>query len=417
MSTEHTPTPTFPQTESSKRVRDELKNELFISVTHLTDALVRDAHERGASDIHIDPEPESIRVRMRTDGLLENAYIFPKGIHAELIARLKILSGLRTDEHFVPQDGRFRFSLSDSSWIDIRISIAPTYYGENAVLRLLSSNAAQCTLEELGISIDDKRLVYQALSRSTGMIIVTGPTGSGKTTTLYTLMKILAEQNVSLVTIEDPIEYSMPGIRQMQANPQTGLTFAKGLRAMLRQDPDILMIGEIRDTETAGLAVNAALTGHLVLSTLHTSDAATTLPRLLDMHIEPYLIASTVRLVIAQRLVRRICKDCTYPIHLSPEERASFTNSESTEDDLPLIAYKGRGCAFCNESGYRGRVGIYELLPISAPIQEAINRRATAREVRAVAASLGIRSMDTDGLKKVADGETTIEEILRIRYE
>ncbi len=307
--------------DSSQSVHDELKNGLFVSVIRLTEALLTDAHDQGVSDIHLDPQINDIRVRMRVDGLLEDAYLFPKEVHAELIARLKILAGLRTDEHFAPQDGRFRFSPHTSSvdnfWVDIRISIAPTYYGENAVLRLLSSHAEQFTLGELGMRPEYERIVRQSLSRSTGMVIVTGPTGSGKTTTLYTLMRILAKQSVSLVTIEDPIEYSMPGICQIQANQHTGLTFAKGLRSILRQDPDILMVGEIRYGVTAGLAVNAALTGHLVLTTLHTNDAATTLPRLLDMHVEPYLIASTAKLVIAQRLVSSLCTECKYIFPLS----------------------------------------------------------------------------------------------------
>ncbi|CAN5727000.1 hypothetical protein BH11PAT2_BH11PAT2_06610 [soil metagenome] len=408
-------------TESSQRVHDELKNELFISVTRLTDAFITDAYERGVSDIHIDPEPSGIRVRMRVDGLLVDAYQFPTTVHAELIARLKILSGLRTDEHFAPQDGRFRFTPrsanDESSWIDIRISIVPTYYGENAVLRLLSSHAEHFSLAELGMHPDDERLAHHALSRSTGMVIVTGPTGSGKTTTLYTLIRILAKRSVSLVTIEDPVEYSMPGVRQIQANQRTGLTFAKGLRSILRQDPDILMVGEIRDTETAGLAVHAALTGHLVLSTLHTNDAATTLPRLLDMHIEPYLISSTVRLVIAQRLVRRICTKCRYKVKISVQERASLDIDSHAEARELTHSFKGKGCESCNRSGYRGRIGVYELLPISDQMQEAINRRASARELRALAETFGMRSMDADGIRKIAEGQTTIEEILRIRHE
>ncbi len=405
------------RTESSQRIHDELTNGLFISVMRLIDALIMDAYIRGVSDIHIDPETDTLRVRMRIDGFLDEAYAFPNDVHAELIARLKILAGLRTDEHFLPQDGRFRFSLPDTSWIDIRISIAPTFYGENAVMRLLSSKTEQSSLGELGIFSDDEHLLHQALSRSTGMIIVTGPTGSGKTTTLYTLMRILAKRSISLVTIEDPIEYSMPGVSQIQANQRTGLTFAKGLRSILRQDPDVLMVGEIRDAETAGLATNAALTGHLVLSTLHTSDAATTLPRLLDMGIEPYLIASTIRLVIAQRLVRRICGSCIYEIELSPEERVTLFGPNPSQDTVLSHAYKGKGCASCNGTGYKGRLGVYELLPITEELQEAISRRASAQELRALATTLGMRSMGIDGIRKIGSGETTIEEILRIRHE
>ncbi|MEO6536144.1 MAG: GspE/PulE family protein [Candidatus Paceibacterota bacterium] len=401
---------------SSQRVHDELQKGLSVSVIRLTDALIEDAYQLRASDIHLDPELEQLRVRMRIDGVLEEHYQFPKQIHAELIARLKILAGLRTDEHFLPQDGRFRSFLSDLTWIDIRISIAPTYHGENAVLRLLSSHTEHFTLSELGMSPENEQVLQQTLSRSTGMIVVTGPTGSGKTTTLYSLMRILAKRAVSLVSIEDPIEYSMPGISQIQTDQRTGLTFARGLRSILRQDPDILMVGEIRDTETAGLAVNAALTGHLVLTTLHTNDAATTLPRLLDMKIEPYLIASTVRLVIAQRLVRRICSDCKEEIELSIEE-ASLLDTEFNIGNTLDRVFRGAGCAACNGTGYRGRVCLYEFLPIPATIQEAIIRRASVRELHALATELGIRTMHADGIQKIKAGETTIEEILRIRYE
>jgi type II secretory ATPase GspE/PulE/Tfp pilus assembly ATPase PilB-like protein len=405
------------RTESSQRVHDELTNGLFISVIKLIDACIIDAYVRRVSDIHIDPETDGLRVRMRADGLLEDAYVFPRDVHAELIARLKILSGLRTDEHFMPQDGRFRFTLPDATWVDIRISIAPTFHGENAALRLLTSRAEQASLSELGMCADDEHILKQALARSTGLIIVTGPTGSGKTTTLYTLMRILAKRSISLVTIEDPIEYSMPGVSQIQANQRTGLTFAKGLRSILRQDPDVLMVGEIRDGETAGLATNAALTGHLVLSTLHTNDAVSTLPRLLDMGVESYLIACTVRLIIAQRLVRRICSGCKEEIDLTPEQRVTLFGTTSDSASILSHAYKGIGCDLCNGTGYAGRLGVYELLPISEQIQEAISRHVTVHELRTLAEEQGMRSMTVDGISKIASGETTIEEILRIRYE
>ena len=398
-------------------VEEILALEGKLSVIALTEAYIRSAHMRGASDIHIDPRENELILRFRVDGLLIKAYSFPKKLHAECIARLKILAGLRTDEHFIPQDGRFRIELRENEWVDVRISIAPTYYGENAVLRLLSTNTESLTLLDLGFSKAQERLLSRTLTQTDGMILVTGPTGSGKTTTLYALMRTIAHHPLSLVTIEDPIEYSMDGVNQMQTNHQTGFTFARGLRSILRQDPDVLMVGEIRDQETAGLAINAALTGHLIFSTLHTIDAASTLPRLLDMQIEPYIIASTVRLVIAQRLIRRICPGCRMKYSLSTDQRAHLANEFDSGRELPEILYRGAGCSACGGSGYKGRVGIYELLLVTSDLEHAIARRASARELRKIAQSAGMQSLETDGLAKVANGLTTIEELIRIRHD
>ena len=284
-------------------------------------------------------------------------------------------------------------------------------------MRLLSDKAEEYTLESLGFSASDQKKIKRALSRPYGMILATGPTGSGKTTSLYTLLKILNTKEVSIVTIEDPIEYAVSGIEQIQVNPRTGLNFANGLRSILRQDPNIIMVGEIRDAETAGIAVNTALTGHLLLSSLHTNDSATTLPRLLDLGIEPYLIASTVNVAIGQRLVRKVCSDCRVPDRLTESERKSLT------DVIPAALlkgkkfYKGKGCEACGGTGYRGRVGLYEVLLLDADIREAILRKASGDEINALALKQGMTPMLHDGVEKAAAGQTTIQEVLRILHE
>ena len=336
-----------------------------------------------------------------------------------MIARIKILAGLRTDEHQGAHDGRFRINLGEGQGsIDIRVSIVPTYYGENAVLRLLSDRAHEFTLESLGFTLENKEKIMRSAARPHGMILATGPTGSGKTTTLYTLVKLLNKPESSIITIEDPIEYAISGINQIQVNARTELTFANGLRSMLRQDPNVIMVGEIRDVETAGLAVNIALTGHLVLSTLHTNDAPTTLPRLLDMRVEPYLIASTVNIAIGQRLVRRICEHCKEQYTMSDAESASLC------DVIPAdllkkhrIFYRGRGCDNCGNSGYRGRQGLHEVLEVDLAVREAILRKASSDELRTIALKNGMVPMIVDGFHKAVKGVTTIEEILRMRYE
>lgn len=300
--------------------------------------------------------------------------------------RVKVLASLRTDEHQAAQDGRFRLRCHESDrFVDLRVSIVPTYHGENVVLRILSDKAENYSLALLGFSEDDQRKITAAIQQPNGMILATGPTGSGKTTTLYTLVKMLNQPEVSILTIEDPIEYSIAHITQMQVNPRVGLTFANGLRSILRQDPNIIMVGEIRDAETASIAVNTALTGHLLLSTLHTNDSATTLPRLLDMGIDPYLVASTVSIAIAQRLVRKICTDCRY-----------------------------LGCDACGDTGFAGRVCINEVLVADDTIREAILKKASASDIRKLAIANGMTTMLEDGRHKVREGVTTIEEVLRV---
>jgi len=390
------------------KVKKELEQSGNISIIALIDALIEEAHRSRVSDIHIDPLVKKVRIRFRIDGVLQEAYTFPKEINSEVISRIKVLSKLRTDEHQATQDGRFRYVFPEiNEFVDFRVSIMPTYHGENAVLRLLSDKAEQFTLENLGFNATDRKKIEDALKKSSGMILATGPTGSGKTTTLYTLIKMLNSKEVSIITIEDPIEYAVEGVEQIQVNPRSGLTFANGLRSILRQDPNIIMVGEIRDTETAGMAVNTALTGHLLLSTLHTNDAATTLPRLLDMGIEEYLVASTVSIAIGQRLVRKICKHCKEKIELTEKTILLHSN----------YVYKGKGCGECNQSGYSGRICINEVLVADSEIREAILRKASADEIRKIAVKNGMTTMFEDGFRKVEAGETTIEEVLRVIHE
>lgn len=359
-----------------------------ISIVALIDALIRHAHAVRASDIHIDPIPTAVRVRLRIDGVLHDRFSFPKEIHAEVIARIKVLAGLRSDEHFATQDGRFRFEGEGKEVVDVRVSIAPLYHGENAVLRLLANRIGDATLQTLGLSSANIAQIHTALRKPHGMILATGPTGSGKTTMLYALLTLLNDPSVSIITIEDPIEYAIEGIKQIPVRERSGLTFAKGLRSILRQDPDIIMVGEIRDSETAGIAVSAALTGHLLFSTLHTKDAAATLPRLLDMGIEPYLVASTISVVIGQRLVRKICTSCSR-----------------------------QGCTMCGGSGYRGRVAIHEVLVADDAITEAIMQGMSAGDIRTIACKNGMVTMHDDGLAKAHAGITSVEEVMRVIYE
>ena len=371
-----------------------------------------------ASDIHIDPTQAGLVVRLRIDGMLQDKFSFNKKIHPEIISRIKIMSGLRTDEHQAAQDGRFRTVLQHDVPIDVRVSITPTYYGENAVLRLLADIAEEFTLDTLGCSPENKKKILDAIKRPHGMILATGPTGSGKTTTLYTLLKMLNQKTVSIVTIEDPVEYAVSGITQIQINAHSGLTFASGLRSILRQDPNIIMVGEIRDAETASIAVNTALTGHLILSTLHTSDAATTLPRLLDMGIDSYLVASTVNLVIGQRLVRKICERCREGYTLSVGERESLKSVLLPGQlDESQTFYRGRGCEACEGTGYAGRIGIHEVMVIDQEVREAILKKASAVNIKEIAKKNGMTPLFADGCMKAEEGKTTIEEVLRTMRE
>ena len=408
----------MPEKTLKEAVARELARGDERSIIDIVDTLIAYAHGVRASDIHIDPADKDVRVRLRVDGVLQKTCTVPKEVHDEVISRIKVLSGLRTDEHQAAQDGRFRMYLPDGIPVDIRVSIAPTYHGENAVLRLLIDKEENFSLGALGFSKSDQKKINDAASRPTGMILSTGPTGSGKTTTLYTILKKLNREDVSIVTIEDPIEYAVDGIEQIQVNSTSGLTFANGLRSILRQDPNIIMVGEIRDRETAGIAVNTALTGHLLLSTLHTNDASTTLPRLLDMGIEPYLVASTVNIAIGQRLVRRICEKCKEERELSESERKRMLEIVPQAVVVAdLKRYEGKGCAVCGDTGYRGRVCVNEILVIDDDVREAILEQLPASDIRKIAVRNGMTTMLVDGMSKVQEGVTTFEEVLRVISE
>jgi len=401
-----------------KKISEELKKENDISIVNLVASVIEHAHATRASDIRITPTKKNVRVRLRVDGVLQDVFTIPLRIHNEVVSRIKILSSLRTDEHQAAQDGRFRIDLESVGPVDIRVSITPTYHGQNIVMRILADKAEEYSLEMLGFSEGDKEKLLKAVKKPFGMILSTGPTGSGKTTTLYTLIKMLNNPEVSIITIEDPIEYSVDDIEQIQVNPRTNLTFSNGLRSVLRQDPDIIMVGEVRDPETAGLAVNTALTGHLLFSTLHTTDSATSLPRLLDMGIEPYLIASTVNIVIGQRLVRRICRDCGKEHNLTDIEKKSLQETlpnEKLKNNQSFM--RGVGCDSCNGSGYHGRIGINEVLVVDDDIRDAFLRRASSSEIKKLAIENGMTPMIIDGFNKAAEGITTIEEILRVIHE
>ncbi len=399
-------------------IEEELALGGQLSIINLIDTLIAYAYHVRASDIHIDPQEKSVRVRFRIDGVLQDMHSLPKQIISEVISRIKILSNLRTDEHQTPQDGRFRIVIQDVGPVDIRVAITPSYYGESSVMRLLSDKAEQFSLESLGFNEKDREKITKAAQNPYGMILATGPTGSGKTTTLYTILKLLNTKDVSIITIEDPIEYAVENIKQIQANPRAGLTFASGLRSILRQDPDIIMVGEIRDEETAGLAVNTALTGHLLLSTLHTNDSATTLPRLLDMKIEPYLVASTVNIAIGQRLVRKICSDCKTEKKMTDAEYKSFSGALTTKIiGTSKKFYKGTGCESCNQTGYNGRVGIHEVMILEGKIRDAILSKSSASEIKRIAVENGMTTMIEDGFHKASEGLTTIDEVLRVIHE
>jgi type IV pilus assembly protein PilB len=393
-------------------------------------ALIIEAHVVRASDVHLDPGEKVLTARLRVDGKLRDVHALPNRLHAEILARIKILAGLRTDEHQAPQDGRFRFELPSSAaagaspsapsqTIDIRVSIAPTYYGENAVLRLLASSDSLSTLSSLGCSQSQQALIMRALERPHGMILITGPTGSGKTSTLYALLRILNTREVSIITVEDPVEYALEGVVQIPIPADTSrkISFASGLRSILRQDPNIIGVGEIRDSETATLATNAALTGHLLLSTLHTTDAPTAIPRLMDLHIEPYLIASTLSLVISQRLVRRLCRVCRVRKPLKVAQKAALQRLFPPETVLMKERYESKGCHACKGSGSDGRMGLFEVLILDGPVREAALHKPSAHELRTLAVSQGMMPLLHDGVRKAAEGFISLDEVLALVTE
>src|SRR3989344_3372146 len=391
------------------RLSDEAPIEKIVTL------LIESAYQDKASDIHIEPQEKDSLIRFRIDGILHDVLFLPKNFHDRVISRIKILSRLRTDEHLSAQDGKMRAKLEEED-LDIRVSILPIADGEKAVLRLLAARYRQFSLIDLGMNEEDLKRVTSAYNKSYGMVLSTGPTGCGKTTTIYAILKILNTREKNITTIEDPVEYRIMGVNQIQTNPKTNLTFANGLRSILRQDPNVVFVGEIRDDETAGIAVNAALTGHLVLSTLHTNDAATSLPRPLDMGVEPFLVASTVNVIIAQRLVRRICDACRTETQVARENLAKNLPDEIFAKHFgngPVIKiYRGTGCRICHQTGFQGRVGAFEVLEVSNEIRKLITKKEDSDIISKQAISEGMTTILDDGLDKVVKGVTTIEEVL-----
>jgi type II secretory ATPase GspE/PulE/Tfp pilus assembly ATPase PilB-like protein len=367
-------------------------------------------HDR-ASDIHIEPEQKSLQVRYRIDGLLHEALSPPKHLQAAIISRLKILAQLDIAESRIPQDGRFQVTVQGRE-IDIRVSTLPTVYGENVVLRLLDKSSLMLNLEELGLGPEPLRLFKGMLASSYGVILVSGPTGSGKTTTLYSALQAINTPDKNIITIEDPVEYRLKGIRQSQVNVKAGLTFASGLRSILRQDPDIIMVGEIRDQETAKIAVEAALTGHLVLSTIHTNDAPGGLTRLTEMGVEPFLTASATIGIVAQRLVRKLCERCKKPYQ--PNSVALSELNLKKEIAKDVVLYRGEGCSACRNTGFTGRLGIYEVMTINQEIQELALSHSASAQIKRAAFRNGMLSLRQDGLAKALKGVTSLEEVIRV---
>ena len=426
--------------EAKEELKDLSKVEDVIKeapVAKIVSTLVEYAIKGRASDIHIEPLEDKTRVRYRIDGILQERVVLPLKVHEALISRIKILSNLKIDEKRIPQDGRFSFKVGDQA-VDLRISTLPTVHGEKIVMRLLPKAGSAPTLSDLGLRGMGLKIFEENITRPNGIILITGPTGSGKTTTLFAALSKINSPKVNIVTLEDPVEYQIPGVNQVQINPVAGLTFASGLRSFLRQDPNIIMVGEIRDSETAGLAIQAALTGHLVFSTLHTNSSAGALPRLLDMGAETFLLASSMNAIVAQRVVRKICVDCkdsleptelivqniksvlgnlanpTTEKKLSPEEVKDIEEVSGTKK---FKIYKGKGCDKCSDSGYKGRVGVFEVLNITEKIGKLILERSPSTEIEKTAIADGMISMKQDGYLKALEGETTIEEVIRVAQD
>jgi len=393
-----------------------------LPVISILDNIIDHAVSLNASDIHFEPLPNSLLVRFRVDGVLEEILNLQKLIENVLVARVKVLANMQVDEHRTPQDGRFHFENSEGSMIDLRVNIIPIMHGEKVEMRLLKNSARPLTFEDLGMEAKSIKLVMDEIQKPHGMVLVTGPTGHGKTTTLYSILHILNTPKVNITTIEDPIEYEIMRVNQTQVNSKAGITFGSGLRALLRQNPDIIMVGEIRDNETVEIAVHAALTGHLVLSSLHTNDAASALPRLLDMGAPAFLLSSTVNVIIAQRLVRRICTSCINSFKITAEIKSLIAAQIKASGDkhiksIPKSLYRGKGCNLCNHTGFLGQIGIYEVLPVSDNLREMILGSRTVGEIKKAAISEGLTTMFEDGLQKVEKGITTIDEVLRVVRE
>jgi type IV pilus assembly protein PilB len=416
-------------------------------IAQTVNLLLEYAIRSSASDVHIEPREDYVQIRYRIDGVLKEVNRLPRNVMNALVSRIKILSNLKIDERRLPQDGRFKIKVAGKQYA-LRVSTLPVVDGEKIVMRILDESNQSVTLEELGYWGHSLEVINQALTEPNGMILITGPTGSGKSTSLFSILTILNTPDVNISTVEDPVEYKIPGVNQTQTNAKAGMTFASGLRALLRQDPNIIMVGEIRDTETANLGIQAALTGHLVFSTLHTNNAATSLPRLLDMNIEPFLIASTVKAVVGQRLVRRLCMVCRqshvpdkaeadavmrlfnlrqgqtfsyiHGLEQQAQKQQIGANTPLSTSDVTITALwraSPEGCEECNHTGYKGRIGIYEALGNTIPVQKMIVSNATSNQIQDQAISEGMVTMQTDGLIKALRGDTTVEEVLRVTKE
>lgn len=382
----------------------------------IVDQIIEDALLLKASDIHCEPREKEVVIRFRVDGILHDAGKIPKEYYENIVNRIKVKSKLRIDEHFNPQDGAIRFITKSSSLpVDLRVSIIPTLDGEKIAIRILSSYVRDLNLTDIGLSEELYQQVLKSSKKPFGMILVTGPTGSGKSTTLYSIIKIVNTKDKNITTIEDPVEYKIAGVNQIQANSQTNLTFAKGLRSVMRQDPNIILVGEIRDLETADIAVNASLTGHLLLSTFHSNNAVTAIPRFIDMGVEPFLVGSTLELIISQRLVRRICDSCKVSYDITDKEIDRLGEGLSKYfKDKTFSLYKGKGCRACSNTGFKGRIGVFEFLTISGELQDLIAKSPSAKDINDLVRKQGFKTMFDDGMDKVKSGITTIEELIRV---
>lgn len=403
--------------ESLEEANRKTGQESEPPIIKIVETIINYAYQNNASDIHIEPEVDAALLRFRMDGVLHDIISFSLEIFPQIVSRVKVLAKLRIDEHQEPQDGKIQY-LFENKPLDIRVSIVPVKKGEKVVMRLLSERARQISLVSLGVSQKDLEKIKEGYEKPYGMILASGPTGCGKTTTLYAILKILNKRDVNIMTIEDPIEYDIEGVNQMQVNTKANLTFGNGLRSILRQDPNIILVGEIRDEETANIAVSAAMTGHLMLSSLHTNDAATALPRLFDMNIEPFIIASTVNIIIAQRLVRKIHGACRVSKNVERRSLVGLLDEEMLTKifgmQQQIRLYEGKGCAGCHNTGYDDRTGIFEVMLMDEDIRQAIIAKKDSNALKQIARKNGMKTILEDGLEKVKIGETTIEEVLRV---
>lgn len=401
------------------RGRDKSKISVEdVPVIKLVNMMIAEAVRDGASDVHIAPEKDHVIVRYRIDGLLHEVDHYPKNLHSGVVSRIKVVANLDIAETRIPQDGRIRMDL-ENQIVDTRISVMPTIHGENIVIRLLNLHNALMSLEELGLPPDRLKQFKDLIGKPYGIILITGPTGSGKTTTLYAVLNQINSPEKHIVTIEDPVEYQLPLIRQIQVNSGVNLTFATGLRSILRQDPDVIMVGEIRDKETAEIAIQSALTGHLVFSTLHTNNASSAVTRLIEMDIQPFLISSTILAVVAQRLIRNICKDCRVSYKATDQElyNLHLVSNDSSKVESQINLYRGQGCLNCKKTGYKGRGGIFELFVPDRDVRKMILSKASSDEIELEAVKKGMTTLRQDGLQKIRNGLTTLEEVLKATQE